>query len=429
MDILQAIMAEKGYSCKPQKAPYEFTADPDTHVLRQLNPVSLCVGDHNATKIRINIPQRLDHGKIDVLNASKITIDYRIGDYSDQYQVTDLALDNAAGCIILGWLISNAATRQAGDLTFALVIRNLNEDSEVTAQWSSAPAALKVSDTIDTDAQIYEPVVDAVESLKRTSIYAPYIDAVTGHWMIYDYDLNAYQDSNVSAYGSPGKSPKIENGTWYIYNSATGLYEDTGINATGPQGIQGETGDPGKDGVSPAVTTTTITGGHRVTVTDASGDHSFDVMDGATGPKGDTGSTGDPGKDGISPAVTTTPITGGHQVTITDVSGDHTFDVMDGATGATGPKGDTGSTGDPGRDGISPEVTTTTITGGHQITITDATGNHTFDVMDGITGATGATGPQGPKGDPGDDYVLTAADRQAIAAIVLDEIDATNTPY
>ena len=409
MDILQAIMAEKGYSCKPQKAPYEFTADPDTHVLRQLNPVSLCVGDHNATKIRINIPQRLDHGKIDVLNASKITIDYRIGDYSDQYQVTDLALDNAAGCIILGWLISNAATRQAGDLTFALVIRNLNEDSEVTAQWSSAPAALKVSDTIDTDAQIYEPVVDAVESLKRTSIYAPYIDAVTGHWMIYDYDLNAYQDSNVSAYGSPGKSPKIENGTWYIYNSATGLYEDTGINATGPQGIQGETGDPGKDGVSPAVTTTTITGGHRVTVTDASGDHSFDVMDGI---KGDTG---DPGTDGISPTVTISEITGGHKIVITDKNGEHIYNAMDGIQGETGPRGETGAAG------VSPTAAMEHVTDGTidgvRITITDQAGAHTYTIWDGADGK------------DGDDYVLTDTDRQDIADIILAQIDATNTQY
>ena len=39
----------------------------------------------------------------------------------------------------------------------------------------------------------------------------------------------------------------------------------------------------GADGVSPVVTVTTITGGHRVTVTDAAGAHTFDVMDGEDG--------------------------------------------------------------------------------------------------------------------------------------------------
>ena len=50
------------------------------------------------------------------------------------------------------------------------------------------------------------------------------------------------------------------------------------------RGTTGATGADGADGVSPYVTITTITGGHRVTITDA--DHpqgqSFDVMDGSS---------------------------------------------------------------------------------------------------------------------------------------------------
>lgn len=43
-------------------------------------------------------------------------------------------------------------------------------------------------------------------------------------------------------------------------------------------------------------------------------------------------------------------------------------------------------TGEKGDDGFSPEVTTAAIIGGHRVTITDAEGTHTFDVLDG-TGA------------------------------------------
>ena len=39
-------------------------------------------------------------------------------------------------------------------------------------------------------------------------------------------------------------------------------------------------GGGGADGYSPTVTIETITGGHRVTITDVNGPHSFDVMDG-----------------------------------------------------------------------------------------------------------------------------------------------------
>ena len=48
----------------------------------------------------------------------------------------------------------------------------------------------------------------------------------------------------------------------------------------GPQGPQGEPGQSGEDGFSPEVAVVNITGDHRVTITDAEGEHVFDVMDG-----------------------------------------------------------------------------------------------------------------------------------------------------
>ena len=55
-------------------------------------------------------------------------------------------------------------------------------------------------------------------------------------------------------------------------------------------------------------------------------------------------------------------------------------------------KGDKGDTGD---DGFSPVVTVTTITGGHEVSIEDANGTQTFDVMDGQDGAPGEGVPSG----------------------------------
>jgi hypothetical protein len=57
-----------------------------------------------------------------------------------------------------------------------------------------------------------------------------------------------------------------------------------------------------------------------------------------------------------------------------------------------------GPPGPAGEDGVSPEISVTDITGGHRITITDATGTETFDVMDGTDGATGPAGPGVPSG-------------------------------
>ena len=71
------------------------------------------------------------------------------------------------------------------------------------------------------------------------------------------------------------------------------------------------------------------------------------------------------GQDGVSPAVTTSPISGGHSVNITDRTGNHEFTVMN------------------GQNGISPDITVTDIPGGHRVQIVDVSGTNTFDIPDG----------------------------------------------
>ena len=104
-----------------------------------------------------------------------------------------------------------------------------------------------------------------------------------------------------------GYSPFIQGGTWWQYDEGVKGYIDTGIPAQGPTGEQGpmgergirgetgpqgepgeaghkgETGAPGKDGVSPTLSISSITGGHRITITDAAGSKSFNVKDGENG--------------------------------------------------------------------------------------------------------------------------------------------------
>ena len=59
-----------------------------------------------------------------------------------------------------------------------------------------------------------------------------------------------------------------DNDDWFVYDAFGDAYVDTGIKALGD------------DGYSPTCQIVAIQGGHRVTFTDADGDHSFDVMDG-----------------------------------------------------------------------------------------------------------------------------------------------------
>lgn len=109
-------------------------------------------------------------------------------------------------------------------------------------------------------------------------------------------------------------------------------------NLKGETGAQGETGPQGPAATVTVGTTTTGAAGSQANVTN-SGTSSAAVLN-FTIPKGDkgaTGETGASGADGITPTVTVTSITGGHNVAFDYGSGDPRntdFDVMDGEVSA-----------------------------------------------------------------------------------------------
>lgn len=98
---------------------------------------------------------------------------------------------------------------------------------------------------------------------------------------------------------------------------------DTG--ATGAKGEKGDKGDTGEQGIQGIQGERGLQGAKG-----DKGDKGDKGGTGATGAQGIQGAKGDTGADGISPTVTITPITGGHRITITDVDGAHSADVMDG---------------------------------------------------------------------------------------------------
>lgn len=281
-----------------------------------------------------------------------------------------------------------------------------------------------------------------------------------GNWFINGQDTGKPSRGETGADGAPGDKGDPGPAGPAGPEGPTGPAGADG--ATGKNGENGAPGADGKDGVSPTVATSAIEGGTRVTITDADGEHTFDVLNGknggeaatpaigdngnwyingvdtgkpsrgetgATGAKGEPGETGTNGadgkngKDGVSPTVETSAIEGGTHVVITDASGAHEFDVMngtdgadgnDGAPGADGKDGADGAKGDPGADGsdgFSPTVDVADGDGTHTVTITDKDGAHVFtindgkngaDGQDGAPGADGKDGADGAKGDPGD---------------------------
>lgn len=136
------------------------------------------------------------------------------------------------------------------------------------------------------------------------------------------------------------------------------------------------------------------------------GANGTDGKDGAPGKDGTDGKDGAPGKDGADGITPTIGENGNWYL------GDE--DTGKPSRGAVGPQG---------QDGYSPSASVAQTDTGATITITDKSGTTEVEVKNGKDGGKGDTGAQGPAGD---DYVLTDADKQEIAAdVIANGVEAT----
>lgn len=188
----------------------------------------------------------------------------------------------------------------------------------------------------------------------------------------------------------------------------------------GPQGPAGSDGAPGADGkdgadgISPTVAIRELDNGvgTQVAIRDKNGTEIFDVLNGKDGTTG---------KDGLSPTVTVESSTADRTILrIDDNTGSvKTVTIKNGADGQSATITEAEVTlredgGTPsanvtlggtelerkllfafsnlkGKDGVSPVVSVSDITGGHRISITSANGTKTVDVLDGTNGKNGTS--------------------------------------
>lgn len=332
--------------------------------------------DHDVETVTFDCPRYWDN--LDMSDLS-IYINYMRKDrVVGVYKATDISVDTANDRIMhFNWKISRNVTEVVGQLKFLICIKKGDADgnevnhwnselntemyisegleagdgffdsypADIITQWENEVQAVKdilldARDSGELDGATFTPAVDDAGNLSWTNDRGrvnPVTKNIKGYSpKIIVRDVTDGKELVITDY-SGSQTVKILNGT-------DGAKGDTG--ATGPQGPKGDTGEIGATGPQGPKGDTGATG--------------------PQGPKGDTGDTGPQGPKGDTGAT--------------------------GATGPQGPKGDTGETGATGpqgpkgadgTDGVSPTVTVTDINGGHRVTITDATGTKTFDVMDG----------------------------------------------
>ena len=282
------------------------------------------MGENEYTKIQFDVS-----GWLNELPAATIGLYNQRPQDADAYPVDGITVEDG----IATWTITSAELAQVGKGRCELVAI---EDNVVA---KSAIYNTIIFDALDGSGDAPSPWDSWQETFVQLKAEA----------------VAAAQDAETAA----EHYPRIVNGIWQVWDVQTEGWVSTGVHATGADG------QDGADGVSPTVSVTDISGGHRVTITDAEGQHTFDVLN------GEDGTDGTDGQDGFSPSASVTQTATGATISITDKQGTTTANIENGTDGTDG------------EDGYSPTVTVTDITGGHRLTITDADGAHSFDVMDG----------------------------------------------
>lgn len=297
---------------------------------------------------------------------------------------------------------------------------------------------------------------------KEEFLQNPSLKGAKGDPFTYDDFTQAQLDALRGKDGQNGVSPtvsvsKVGKVTTITITDANGVKTATILDGAdgSSTGGGGGTGTDGEDGIGIASIVQTQKSADddginvlTIMLTDGS-THTFEVQNGSRGSDGQDGKDGSNGKDGTSVTVTSV------SESTTD-GGNNVITFSDGKTITikNGSKGSDGKNGDNGTSVTVSNVSTSSADGGSNVvTFSDGkqlivkNGSKGSDGKDGSNGSNGVSAThswngttltvtsasgsssanlKGDKGDNGDDYVLTSADKQEIAAQAKDLIDTSS---
>lgn len=230
---------------------------------------------------------------------------------------------------------ANQQAKNAGDLartaisqaSGAVQLANQAKEAADNANENSAEALEKMNNSLPLSGGILTgPVGGTIASMDELIARSRLVldDAETGYGKIYAKNVSDEGDPaiDLSDRRAPGGNPVRVTGV------KTPVQDNDAANKSYVDAKIGS-GSAGKDGgyYTPVVTQV-ISGSMHIAFVPS--DDSMPVIPPVEIPL----PAGEDGEDGVSPTVSVTDITGGHRITITDASGQKTFDVMDGGGGS-----------------------------------------------------------------------------------------------
>lgn len=406
--------------------------------------------DHNVETVTFDCPRYWDD--LDMSELS-IYVNYMRKDrVVGCYKATNISVDADNDKIMhFNWTISHNVSEAVGPLKFLICIKKGDADGYEVNHWNSElNTEMYISEGLETGEAVIDPYPDVisqwedeVQAVKDILLkardngeldgttFTPYVDTDCNLSWTNDKGKDNPATVNIKGYSPTILVREIEGGKELII---TDIRQSQTVQVM-----------DGNDGYSPRILVRDVDGGKELVITDYSGSQTVKILNGTDGTDGE---------NGYSPRILIREIDNGKELVITDYSGSQTVTILNGdkgdtgATGPQGPKGDTGATGPQGpqgekgdtglkgdkgdtgntglqgpqgekgdtgntgpqgpqgekgdtgntgpqgpqgSDGYSPTVSVTDINGGHRVTITDANGSKTFDVMDGAQNISEAT--------------------------------------
>ncbi len=308
--------------------------------------------DDDVRRLHFSMPKT--YGEFD-LSTFAVRVNYvNANNEGDVYAVTDAKTEGDA--ITFSWLVGRTAAAYKGDVRFIVCLKRFG-GGEVVQEFNTTVASLPVLEGLETTEAVVQEHPDILENILVRLDDLEQTGGVSDEQI--GNAVNAYLAENPVTPGATAEQAA------QIQKNKEDIAE-----------LQQNGGGAGEDG------------GYYMPSVSGAGDLSWTASRssmpdvGTVNIMGPTGPRGQKGADGVSPEIGLAAISGGHRVSVYDAQGVRTFNVMD------------------GEDGVSPTVTLTKSGNAVTMTVNAKNGNSVATIRDG------------------NDYVLTEADKQEIAGMV-----------
>ena len=133
------------------------------------NPVIGVVGDHNSNEVTFLLPRYIDSHDISQCIKRVILWENKAAGTCGEYKRVGVEVSEDSETVKLTWLISGAVTKDAGDISYGILIEDYDEDNVLSYRWQTvAGTGLQVAAGVKRD-------VNPEEDYEEESVVVTYV--------------------------------------------------------------------------------------------------------------------------------------------------------------------------------------------------------------------------------------------------------------